>query len=162
MKIFKYKFTKFMTAAIYIGIALAVAAAGVNTYFVIAEGITSAVNPVYPILQYTLMYLVSVLLFIILISLLVSSYYSIDGKTLTTSFGIIKSKYEISKITDVVLDRNTNKLTVHFGENNFFVIVVKEAWYEEFIQAILKANPKISYTVNSKENKPDKDDKNKG
>ena len=42
-----------MTAAIYIGIALAVAAAGVNTYFVIAEGITSAVKPVYPSFEFT-------------------------------------------------------------------------------------------------------------
>lgn len=161
MKTFKYQFTKFMTVAIYAGIALAVAAAGVNTYFVIAEGISSAASPVYPILQYSLMYLVAALLLIILISLLVSSYYSIDGSTLKTSFGIIKSKYDIKKITSVVLDRNTNKLTVHFDENVFFVIVVKEVWYEEFIDALLTANPEIEYTINSKENKPENDGKNK-
>ena len=70
MKIFKYSFTKFMTAAIYVGIVLAAVAAGVNTYFVITEGISSAANPLYPILQYSLLYLVAVLAAVLLISLL--------------------------------------------------------------------------------------------
>ena len=67
MKVFKYKFTKTITVFIYLGLALSVAAVAADTYLVIAEGIKSAANPVYPIIQYTLMYVVGILLFIILI-----------------------------------------------------------------------------------------------
>ena len=159
MKVFKYKFTKTITGFIYLGLALSVAAVAADTYLVIAEGIKSAANPVYPIIQYTLMYVVGILLFIILLSLLLSSYYAIDGTTFKTSFGIIKSKYEVNKIQSIILDRTTGKLSVYFDENTFIVIVVKEEWYEDFIDELLKANPKIEYSVKSKENKPDDTEK---
>ena len=159
MKVFKYKFTKTITVFIYLGLALSVAAVAADTYLVIAEGIKSAANPVYPIIQYTLMYVVGILLFIILLSLLLSSYYAIDGTTFKTSFGIIKSKYDVNKIQSIILDRTTGKLSVYFNENTFIVIVVKEEWYEDFIDELLKANPKIEYSVKSKENKPDDTEK---
>ena len=155
MKIFKYKFTKMITAFIGIGIALSVVAFGIDTYLVITQSVATAENPAILIIQYSLMYLVSVLLFVILTSLLISSYYSIDGKTFKTSFGIIKSRYDIKKIESVVLDRETKKLSVHFDENTFIVVVVKEEWYEEFISELLKANDKIEYTIKPKENTPD-------
>ncbi len=155
MKIFKYSFTKFMTVAIYVGIALAAVAAGVNTYFVITEGIASAANPLYPVLQYSLLYLVAALAVILLVSLLISSYYSIDEKYFRTSFGIIKSKYEIAKIESIVLDRTTNKLSVYFDENTFIVIVVREEWYEKFISELLKVNPNVEYSILSKDNDSD-------
>ncbi len=159
MKVFKFKFSKITKIFIYIGIALAVAAFAVNTYFVFAEGLGDAANSVYPILRYSLMYLVSVLLFVILMSILFSSYYSVDGKTLKTSFGIIKSKYDIEKISTVVLDRKINKLSVHFEDNSFVVIAVKEDWYGDFTDALLKVNPKIEFSINSKENDIDDSDK---
>ena len=84
MKIFKYKFTKMITAFIGIGIALSVVAFGIDTYLVITQSVATAENPAILIIQYSLMYLVSVLLFVILTSLLISSYYSIDGKTFKT------------------------------------------------------------------------------
>lgn len=155
MKIFKYKFTKLITAFIYVGLALSVLAFALNTYFLIVSDIGAAANIVYPILQYSLMYFVSVALFVILLSLLLSSYYSVDGKTFKTSFGIIKSKYDVEKIDSIVLDKNTNKLSVYFDENTFIVIVVKEEWYEDFINALMEANPKIEYSIVSKE-EPDK------
>lgn len=159
MNIFKFRFTKLTLAFIYIGILLAAVAFGVNTYFVFADGIKTAANPVYPVLQYTLMYFVCVLLFVILISLLVSSYYAVDGDKLKTSFGIIKSKYDIKKIETIVLDRTTNKLSVYFEGNAYIVIVVKPEWYEEFTDAILKVNPKIEFSIKSKENKKDDEQK---
>lgn len=155
MKIYKYKFTKVITAFIWAGMALAVAAFAMNTYFVLTDGTGSAANAFFPILRYVMMYFVSVAAFTILLSLVFSSYYSISGKTFKTSFGIIKSKYDIDKIESVVLDRNTDKLSVYFNDKNFIVIVVKQEWYEEFINELLKANDKIEYTINSKENNID-------
>lgn len=159
MKIFKFKFNKPMLGAIAAGLAVAVAAFCVNTYFVLSEGISSAANPTYPIIQYTVTYLVAVLLFIILISMLLSSYYAVDGKFLKTSFGIIKSKYDIGKIETVLLDRTENKLSVYFDENTFIVIAVKEEWYEDFIDALIAANSKIEFAIQSKENENKDNDK---
>lgn len=159
MKTFKYRFTKLITAFIWLGMALALTAFAMNTYFLFTEGLGSAANIAYPILRYVLMYLISVAAFIILLSLLVSSYYCITETTLKTSFGIIKSKYDVLKIEKVVLDRKTNKLSVYFEDKSFIVIVVKEEWYEEFVDAILKANRKIEYSINSKENEIDEDKK---
>ena len=155
MNKFKFRFTKLTTAFIYIGLALAVVAAVVNTYFLISDGVHADANPAYSILQYTLMYFVAALLFIILLSLLISSYYEVDGNTLKTSFGIIKSKYNIAKIDTILLDRTTNKLSVYFENQSYIVIVVKPEWYEDFTDALLKANPKIEFSIKSKENSPD-------
>ncbi len=159
MKTFKYKFSKLITAFIWVGIALSVAAFALNTYFVIAEGTGSAANAFYPILRYILMYFVSVAAFVLLVSIIASSYYAVAGTKFKTSFGIIKSTYDIEKIESVVLDRKTKKLCVYFENKNFIVIVVKEEWYEEFISELLKANGKIEYTINSKENDIDEEKK---
>ncbi len=159
MKTYKYKFTKLITAFIWAGIALSVGAFVLNTYFVFAEGISSAANVFYPILRYVLMYFVSVAAFVLLISLIFSSNYSISETKFKTSFGIIKSSYDIAKIESVVLDRKTKKLSVYFEDKNFIVVVVKEEWYEDFISELLKANPKIEYSIVSKENDVDEEKK---
>ena len=159
MKVFKYKFSKMITALIYVGIVLSVAGFGINIYLVFREDIATAANKFYPILQYCLMFFVTAAIFTILISLLISSYYSIDEKTLKTSFGIIKSKYKLENIESVLLDRTTDKLSIHFSDENFIVIVVKNEWREDFVDALLKANPKIEFTIKSKEN--DKKDEDK-
>ncbi|MDE6504585.1 MAG: hypothetical protein K2L42_01805 [Clostridia bacterium] len=150
MQIFKYFFSRPIIILIYAGLALPIAAAGVNTYLIIAHGLNSA-NIAYDILQYVLTYLVSAIGLVLLISLLISSYYAIDGKKFITSFGIIKSKYDIDKIQTLVLDRNTNKLTVYFDENTFIVVVLKPDWNEKFTDALLAANNKIEFTIQSKD-----------
>ncbi len=158
---FRYKFSKPITALIYISIALCFVGVGINIFLIITGDVKSAANPVYPIIQYTLMFLIPAVLLIILVSLLISSYYSIEDKYFKTSFGIIKSKYEISDIETVILDRTTNKLSVYFKNNSFIVVVVKDEWYNEFIDALCKANRNISFSIKSKENSGDKDDKKK-
>lgn len=150
MKKFEFKFSKATNAFIYIGIALAVIAFGVNTYFVITQGVGEE-DKIYPIVRYVLMYFVATLLFVVLVSLKVASYYSIDGKTLKTSFGIIKSKYDVQKIETIMIDRTNHKLSVYFDDKNYIVIAVKEDWYEDFTDELLKINPKIEFTIKSKE-----------
>ena len=161
MKIFKYKFTKLTISLIYIGIALCFIGLGINIYSVVTSDIGESAKMIYPIIQYTLMFLIPIVLLVLLISLIMSSYYAIDGKIFKTSFGIIKSKYDIQEIQSVILDRTNNKLAVYMKKGTFFVIVVKEEWYEDFIDTLCKANPQIEYSIRSKENDIDKDDKQK-
>lgn len=155
MKIFKFKFSKLTTAFIYAGIVLAVAAFGITLYNVIKADYIYTDKAIYSIIGYVAMFIVSVLLLVILISLLFSSYYSLGGDELKTSFGIIKSKFRISDIEKVILDRSSDKLAVYFKDESFVMIVVKPEWYEEFVNELLKCNPKIEYIINSVKNSPD-------
>lgn len=155
MKKFRYRFSRLTYWLIIAGIALSVVGFGLNLFVCIKNGISSAADPVYPIIQYTLMFAVTVALFAILLSILISSYYLVDKEQIVTSFGFIKSKYKIKDIETIELDRNTNKLSVYFSDDTFVVIVVKEEWYSQFVQAILDISPKIEYSIKSKENTPD-------
>ena len=159
MKVFKYKFTKVTTILIYAGIFLCALCVGLNIFSIVSSDLSSSANIVYPVIQYTLMFLIPLALAVILVSLLVSSYYSIDEKWLKTSFGVIKSKYDLKDIKTLLLDRTTNKLSVYFNNESFIVIVVKEDWYDDFIDALCSANDKIEFTINSKENKKDDEEK---
>ncbi len=159
MKVFKYKFTKVTTILIYTGIFLCALCVGLNIFSIVTSDLSSSANIVYPVIQYTLMFLIPLALAVILVSLLVSSYYSIDEKWLKTSFGVIKSKYDLKDIKTLLLDRTTNKLSVYFNNESFIVIVVKEDWYDDFIDALCSANDKIEFTINSKENKKDDEEK---
>lgn len=158
MKIFKYKFTKLTISLIYIGIVLCLVGIGINIYSVSTSNIDEAAKIIYPIIQYALLFLIPAVLLVLLISLILSSHYSIDGKTLKTSFGLIKSKYDIQNIQTVMLDRTSNKLFVYLTNNVLLTIVVKEELYEEFIDTLCKINPQIEYSIRSKDD-TDKVDK---
>ena len=152
MKIFKYKFTRLLKALMVLGMVLCVVGFGINLFYCITNGASHAADPVYPIMQYVLMFFVTVVLFVLLLSIMVRSAYVIDGKYFKTRFGFIVSKYDVEKIENITLDRKTDKLTVTFKSGEFIVIVVRQDWYEEFVTALLLANPKIEYKINSLEN----------
>lgn len=154
MKKFKYKFSRLTTALIYVGLALSAAGFAVNLYYCIANGIKQAADPVYPVLQYAIMFFVTVALFALLISVLLSSCYIIDGKYFKTKFGFIVSKYDVQTIDSIVDDKKTGKLTVTFENGQYIVIVVKQEWYNDFIEALLAVNRGIEYSIISL----DKDD----
>ena len=152
MKTFKYKFTRLLKALMIVGMVLCVVGFGVNLYYCVTNGAKHGADPVYPVMQYVLMFFVTVVLFVLLLSILVRSAYVIDGKFFKTRFGFIVSKYDVEKIDSITLDRKTVKLTVTFKSGEFMVIVVKQDWYEEFVTALLLANPKIKYDINSLDN----------
>lgn len=141
-----------MKALIWAAIALSAAGFGITTWRLISNRSTYVATPFYNIMTYVLMYLITVALIVICVSVLLKSQYVIDGKTFKTRFGFIVSKYDVEKIDCVTLDRKTDKLTVTFTSGEFIVVVVKQEWYDEFITELLLANPKIEYTVNSLDN----------
>lgn len=141
-----------MKALIWAAIALSAAGFGITTWRLISNRSTYVATPFYNIMTYVLMYLITVALIVICVSVLLKSQYVIDGKTFKTRFGFIVSKYDVKKIDCVTLDRKTDKLTVTFTSGEFIVVVVKQEWYDEFITELLLANPKIEYTVNSLDN----------
>ncbi|MGN0804537.1 MAG: hypothetical protein ACI4MS_04050 [Candidatus Coproplasma sp.] len=162
MKKYKYQFSKLMTALIIVAMALSVVGFAFNLYNCIARGIKGAVDPVYPILQYVLMFLITIALFAIMTSILLSSYYIIDEKYFKTKFGFIVSKYELERIASIEDNKKTNKLTVKFDNEEYIIIVVKQEWYNDFIESLLSANRNIEYSIVSLDSDDvNKDDKSK-
>lgn len=155
MKVFKYKFSALTRVFIWLGLALSATAFGITLYNVISKNYNDSSNPVYPIISYCALFFASALMAVLLISFLVSSYYAVGENKFKTSFGFIKSTFKTDDIVKIVLDRETNKLTVHFKDASFVVIVVKAEWYEDFIAEILKCNTSIEYSIISKTNSPD-------
>ncbi|MCD8373475.1 MAG: PH domain-containing protein, partial [Clostridia bacterium] len=137
------------TILIYVCLALCVAGFCLNLYNVIAVGLSQSAVQSLTIIRYVLMFFVTVALFVILISLLAHSNYTIKDKEFCTNFGFIKSKYNIDDIKEISLDRKTSKLCVTFKNENYMMIVVKPEWYESFIDALMEANPEIEYFIDS-------------
>ena len=144
------------------GVAMALCGVGfgVNLFYCIKNGARHANDPIYPILQYILMFFVTITLFVLLLSILVFSAYTVDEKYFKTKFGFITSRYEVQKIAVITLDRKTNKLTVTFTDDQYIIVVVKKEWYEEFVTALLTANPVIRYEIISLESDGTDKDKN--
>lgn len=159
MNKFKYKFTTLILVFIGLGIALAIAGTILNTYNIFADKCWTYANPSIYIIRYVLIYFVAAALIVIMTSLLLSSYYAVDERFFYTSFGIIKSKFDVKTIVGVVLDRETNRLSVHFSENNYTNVLLRPELNDKFVDALLKANPLIEYTINSKENRGDDEKK---
>lgn len=162
MKKFKYSFPRLTLILIIAGLAVCLAGFIVNLYVCITQGISYAVNPALPLVLYILMFFITIVAGGLLVSVLCSSYYSVNQKTLRTAFGFIRSSYDVKQIDIVVLDRETNKLLVYFKDESYIIIVIKPSQYTDFVQAILDVNPSIEYAIQSVENTPDdKNDKKK-
>ena len=140
-KRFAYKFTPVMLALIISVLLLCGAGIGVSVWRIIQFGVKSFND----VIKYPFLIAVCIFCIVFVICVFIRSQYVVAGETLTTQFGFIKSSYDIKKITVMVFDRDTHKLTIHFGEE-FIVLAVNTAWNEQFTRAILDANDTIDYS----------------
>lgn len=147
MKEFKFKFSKLINVLIYVGIALCAIGLGVNIYLICTKGLNGAADPAYPIIEYTMMFFVTILLAVILISIAISSKYVVSKDYFATQFGIIKSKFLIKDIEKIELNRDKNKLSVYMNSGEYTMIVVNEEWYGDFVESILENNKNIEYSI---------------
>ncbi|MCD8205257.1 MAG: PH domain-containing protein [Clostridia bacterium] len=158
---FKYEFSKLIKWLIIIGIIVCVAGfilVIVQVYRTIANNI----NPTtYEFIGQLIMFFVTLFLAILLVWLLRSSCYIVDKENLITKFGFIKSKFNLSDIEAICLNRNTNKLTLQFNNGNYMNIVIDSFWHEEFVDVVTQANKNIRYIIESKEGPVKKDDSDK-
>ena len=139
-KTFKIKFSVaivILCVAIYL---LCVAGIAVSVWQIARFGIPEFLDA----LKYPFLILVSLFAIVLVTCILIRSQYVVEGKTLISQFGFIKSRFDIQSITSLSLDVTTSKLTVSFGEQ-FIVITVQASWQEDFIRAVLEANPNIDY-----------------
>ena len=155
VKIYKFRFSPLMITVFTIGIALCAACIAMTSWQFVeyVGGIRGDITSVWEWLKYILLYFVSILLAILLIAMLIRSRYIVTQKQLITKFGIITSKYEIKKIRSITLLGGSKKLNVYFDDfkNRFITIVVKEEWYDDFIQTLTALNERIEFDFISAE-----------
>jgi hypothetical protein len=159
---FRFKFTGVMLAVLILLLALCAAGVGLTTWQFI-DFLKEDVSSVYDWMKYVLLYFVSIFLAVLVLAMLIKSQYAITEKELISQFGIIRTKYEIKKIYSVRLFRGSNKLTVYFDDfkTKYIVIVVKEIWYHDFIEALIARNEKISFDFITPDEEKDSDQNKK-
>ena len=109
-------------------------------------------------LKYPLLILISLFCIAVVISMLIKSQYVVNKQHLLSYYGFIKSRFPIQNITSMLLDTDTKKLTIRFGEQ-FIVLKMHYDWSEQFIRAILDVNPNVDYSFTMAENKPQDENK---
>ena len=140
-KYFKYKLSPLMIILSIAVILLSVAGIIVSVIRIVKYGIREFSDA----LSSPFLILVCLLCIVLVVAILIKSQYVIDGTHYTTQFGLIKSTFLIADVTEIVLDSETKKLTVYVGEE-FTVLSLNEEWNEEFVRALLDANPNIEYS----------------
>ena len=133
-------------------IVLCAAGIGVSIYRIIVEG---GIHGIGDVLRSPLLILVCLFCISIVIGIFIKAQYIVTDTHYITQFGFIKSKYLIKDVTSVVLNVDTNKLTVYVG-NEYSVLSMNPEWNEEFIQALRNVNPRIEYSVTHSEPKEKK------
>ncbi|MBQ7948431.1 MAG: hypothetical protein IJ284_01575 [Clostridia bacterium] len=147
-KIFKFKFTPLMIVLACAVLALCAAGIAVSVWRISENG----VNGFSDVLKSPFLILICLFGIVIVTALLIRSRYVVTNETLTTQFGLIKSKFQIQDFTSVQLDTDSRKLTVYMGEQ-FFVVTTDPVWNNDFVQALREAKPDIEFSFTLAETK---------
>lgn len=152
---FRYKLTPVLILLCVLVLLLCVAGIAVTIYRMILNG--GVLTPT-DFLKYPFLIAVCLFCIAIIVALLIKSQYVVSGEEFYTQFGFIKTKYQIKTVTAIEHDRDLNKLNVKFGEE-YCVLTCAREWADDFVRALLKANPDIDYSYTLTENKPQDEEK---
>ncbi len=153
-KYFKITFSKLIYLLIVGIILLCAASIFVSVRQIVRFGVTGFAD----YLKYPLLILISLFCIAVVLSMLVKSQYVVNKQHLISYYGFIKSRFPVQNITSMLLDTDTKKLTIRFGEQ-FIVLNMHYDWSEQFIRALLDAKPEIDYSFTMAENKPQDENK---
>ncbi len=159
MKLFRYKFSRAIFILIAIMFALGVTAFIITLWLTIKYGLDHTAIEAFTIAKYVLLFFVSVSLIIISILLVTRSCYIVGNGKLKMCFAAIPSTYSAKDIDTIINDRTTDRLSVVFANDTSINVVIKNELYNDFVQAVLKENPKVEYSIRSKTSTEDDDKK---
>ncbi len=148
MKKFKYKFTPLALVFIVAGILAGGTCIVLNVIrFKKLLDSTTAVSSDY--MSTTLSTLIGAFAIVVLIAVLINSYYAVENKNFVAKWGFFANKIPLKDITRIAHFKLTDKLVIYYSVDNFFVINAKLTDYENVISELRTANPKIIYLENS-------------
>ncbi len=152
---FRYKLTPVLLLLCALVLILCAAGIAITVYRMILNG--GILSPT-DFLKYPFLIAVCLFCIAIIVALLIKSQYIVTDEEFITQFGFIKTKYPVKKITAIEHDRDLHKLNVKFGEE-YCVLSCPPEWADDFVRALLKANPDIDYSYTLTENKPQDEEK---
>ena len=139
----KIRFSYSPIVKILIAAVIVIAAAGLTLNIVTV--VKYAKSDTLLTVVYGVLSLLTALLLIEAIAIAFYGLYSIKGGFLYSYFGLIYSKTDVNDIIAVQVFNQTRKLVVYFKDEKFSVIIVAPEKYDDFIAALIKANPEIKY-----------------
>lgn len=145
---FSYKFTTTTIIAVIVGIILAVACVFLNVDRLL-KLLKADVQGIGSFLSVGLAILVGVLGVIFITAFLLCSNYTVTDTHLISRWGIIVSKYDLKNATRITYFRKSEKLVFFYDEDNFINVCIENKQFDQFVDCIKKANPKVFYSYDS-------------
>ena len=139
--IFKFRFTPLMIALACAVLVLCILCIALSVWRIVDEGINSFNDA----LKSPFLILICLFGIAIIVGVLIRARYLVTEEYFITQFGFIKSKFPIKSITSLLLDTDTQKLTVYMGEE-FFVILTDPRWNNDLVQAIRRVKPDVEFS----------------
>lgn len=151
MKKFQYKFTPLSIVFIIAGILAGAACVALNAvrFFKLLDSSVATSSDYMSVMLATVIGLLAV---VILIAVLLNSYYAVENKNFVAKWGFFTNKIALKDITRIAHFKLSDKLVIYYSVDNFFVINAKLTDYEGVIDELKSANPKIIYIENSENN----------
>ena len=115
----------------------------------------NGVRDIGEVLKSPFLILICIFCIVVVISLLIRSQYVVTEEFFIIKFGFIQNKYPIHEITSLLLNTDTQKLTVYMGEQ-YFVAIVNPQWNNDLVQALRKVNPDVEFSFTLAEKTEDK------
>ena len=149
---FPFKFTAMMKIVLILLLILCVGGLALTVWQFVGflKGDSSIV---WEWLKYILMFFVCGLLFVLVIAMFVRSRYIITDTELVLQFGFIKTRYALKKIRSIRHFLGSGRLAIYFDDmkNQYAIIVVKESWFKDFVEALKENNDAIEFDFVSAE-----------
>lgn len=150
-KKFNYKFTPTTIILCICGLLLSTGCVALNInrlLILLKSDVASTSN----YLSCGLAVLIGLLGFVVITSFVFASSYKVTDSHFIVSWGIVKNKIEISKITRITFFRVSGKLVVIYDNDSIVNVCIKQEEFDELVDAIKSVNKNVFYSYDS-ENK---------
>ncbi len=140
-KFFTFKFTLLMWILAGAALLLCVAGTALSIWRIAVEGIHSFGD----VLKSPLLIAISLFGIVLIVALLIRSGYAVKDGQFIIQFGLLKNRFPIEKITSILLDTDTHKMTIYMGEE-YFVVTTDPTYNNDLVQAIRELNPSVEFS----------------
>ena len=141
MKKFRLKLSTSLIVLLCLVAVLSLAGAGWNVYNVFATAAIGGGKT----WSYLLITALTVLIFVLALSVLLFGRYVIKDGKLTVYFGLIPSTSKLEDVVAINHFKLSDKLVIYFKDAKYSVIIISPKDYDKFVLAIREANPKITF-----------------
>ena len=149
MKKYKFSYSLPVLLLLYAGMAIAAASIVLN----ILRIVNNSAPTTYNYISLIVVGLVCVGYMVLAVSMLVNSYYAVDGKYFILRWGILKNQLEIKSMTRVLLDSDKHQLTIFYNEDNYFIVKSATIPFPDLVAALREVNKKIVFDFTSSNKK---------